>query len=183
MSKKVKERPTLPPDTREQTLPLKTIEEQLQESSGVNEFPEATSEASPESDAPTFTEFVEETIGTMAESLGIPPVEAVPEQIPEPPAAGPVEELLVERIPPGFAITEDANIKVDLGFAELIDINGGYVSSRPELDLTAKARAAVKRLSLTLEQREATLSDGSQVRQSVPKAIVWLLERFADSIA
>lgn len=75
------------------------------------------------------------------------------------------------------------NILVDLGFEELINLNGGYIPSRPELDLTDKARGAIKRLSLTLDQREERLSDGSIVGTSVSRCIVWLCERFADSVS
>lgn len=134
MSKSVKPRPSLQPESQPEVQPVESEQEQNQPSS--------------------LKQFADQVVEKIATTMGLDDVDNEPE-----------------------------NITVDLGFAELIDINGGYVSSRPELDLTPKARAAVKRLSLTLEQREATLSDGSQVRQSIPKAIVWLLERFADSIA
>jgi hypothetical protein len=64
----------------------------------------------------------------------------------------------------------------------MVDLDGGYIPSRPELDLTEKARKAIKRLTLTLDQQEARLSDGTIVGTSVAKSIVWLCERFADSI-
>jgi len=131
MSKSVKPRPSLQPESQPEVQPVESAQE-----------------------LSSLKQFADQVVEKIATSMGLDDSDEVP-----------------------------SNITVDLGFAELIDINGGYVSSRPELDLTPKARAAVKRLSLTLEQREATLSDGSQVRQSVPKAIVWLLERFADSIA
>jgi hypothetical protein len=73
-------------------------------------------------------------------------------------------------------------IMISLGFSQLIDLDGGYTPSRPELDLTDKARKAIKRLSLTLDQREERLSDGTVIGTSVAKSIVWLCERFADSI-
>jgi hypothetical protein len=73
-------------------------------------------------------------------------------------------------------------IMVNLGFGELIDLDGGYIPSRPELDLTEKARKAIKRLSLTLDQREERLSDGTVIGPSVAKSIVWLCERFADAV-
>lgn len=73
-------------------------------------------------------------------------------------------------------------ITVSLGFSELIDLDGGYIPSRPELDLTDKARKAIKRLSLTLDQREERLSDGTVIGPSVAKSIVWLCERFADAV-
>lgn len=77
---------------------------------------------------------------------------------------------------------EYRNILVDLGFQELVEFTGGYVPSRPELDLTPKCREAIKRLALTLEQRQERLSDGSEIRGSVPKTIVWLCEKFAEAV-
>jgi hypothetical protein len=73
-------------------------------------------------------------------------------------------------------------IMVDLGIYAMVDLDGGYIPSRPELDLTEKSRRAIKRLTLTLDQQEAKLSDGTIVGTSVAKSIVWLCERFADAI-
>lgn len=80
------------------------------------------------------------------------------------------------------SLSKQSQITVPLGLSELLEFETGYVPSRPELDLTAKCRNAVKRLALTLEIEEATLSDGSPVRNSIPKTIVWLLEKFADAV-
>lgn len=75
-------------------------------------------------------------------------------------------------------------IKVDLGFSDMVDLDLlGYMPSRPEVILTEKARAAVKRLCVTLEQREAVLADGTHVRNSTSKTIVWLCEKLADSLS
>jgi len=75
------------------------------------------------------------------------------------------------------------NLKVDLGVPSLIALEGeGYLPSRPEVVLTPKARSAVKRLSITLDQRGEKLSDGTLIRNSVQKSITWLCERLADSI-
>lgn len=73
-------------------------------------------------------------------------------------------------------------IMVDLGIDSMVDLDGGYIPSRPELELTEKSRKAIKRLMLTLDQQEAKLSDGTVVGTSVAKSIVWLCERFADAI-
>lgn len=73
----------------------------------------------------------------------------------------------------------DGPLMIDLGFKDLVEFSGGYVPSRPELDLTPMCREAIKRLALTLEQRQERLSDGSEIRGSVPKTIVWLCEKFA----
>lgn len=79
------------------------------------------------------------------------------------------------------APVEASTLKVDLGIKQMVDLKHlGYLPSRPELVLTKKAQEAVKRLMLTLERDEAKLSDGSQVRTSVPKAIVWLCERLSE---
>lgn len=67
---------------------------------------------------------------------------------------------------------------IQLGLESLIDFGGGYIPSRPELDLIEKARRAVKRLSLTLDQRER---NGYRGETSIPKAIVRLCESLADS--
>ena len=80
-------------------------------------------------------------------------------------------------------VAPKGNISVDLGLPSLVDLQGdGYLPSRPEVMLTKKARAAVKRLSLTLDQSGAKLSDGTQVRGSAQKTIVWLCERLADTL-
>ena len=76
------------------------------------------------------------------------------------------------------------NISIDLGLPDLVEFeNMGYLPSRPEVILTPKAREAVKRLALTLEMKEARLSDGTQVRNSTSKSIAWLCERLADGVA
>jgi hypothetical protein len=94
----------------------------------------------------------------------------------------PVPVQAPEVNPQPQVMNEVESILVDLGISELIDLDGGYIPSRPELDLTDKAKKAIKRLTLTLDQREARLSDGSIIGTSVSKTIVWLCERFADAI-
>ncbi len=75
------------------------------------------------------------------------------------------------------------NIAVDLGIPELIDFeNLGYLSSRPDVTLSQRARRAIKRLSITLDQQEARLSDGTLVRGHASKTISWLCERLADAV-
>ena len=75
------------------------------------------------------------------------------------------------------------NLSIDLGVSSLVEFEQmGYLPSRPEVTLTPKSRAAVKRLALTLEQQQATLSDGSQVRNSTSKTIAWLCERLAEAV-
>jgi len=89
-----------------------------------------------------------------------------------------------EKQPVRLPVQSGETIKIDLGFSDLVDLDVlGYLPSRPEVILTPKAREAVKRLALTLEQQEAVLSDGTQVRNSASKTIVWLCERLADSLA
>ncbi len=73
-------------------------------------------------------------------------------------------------------------LMINLGISDLVEFTGGYVPSRPELDLTPACREAIKRLALTLEQRQERLSDGTEIRGSVPKTIVWLCERFAEAV-
>lgn len=104
-------------------------------------------------------------------------------QRPQLPSSKPVtaQSVAVEA-PEVIPQVEGENILVDLGISALIDLDGGYIPSRPELDLTDKAKKAIKRLTLTLDQREARLSDGSIIGTSVSKTIVWLCERFADAI-
>lgn len=84
-----------------------------------------------------------------------------------------------EKIIPSIGDPYDGPLMIDLGFKDLVEFSGGYVPSRPELDLTPMCREAIKRLALTLEQRQERLSDGSEIRGSVPKTIVWLCEKFA----
>jgi len=75
------------------------------------------------------------------------------------------------------------NVAVDLGLPALVDFeNLGYMPSHADVRLTRNARDAVKRLAVTLDQHDAKLSDGSLVKSSVPKTIVWLCERLADSV-
>lgn len=87
-----------------------------------------------------------------------------------------------EAKPPETPKQTGKPIVVNLGIDAMVDLDGGYIPSRPELDLTEKSRKAIKRLTLTLDQQEAKLSDGTIVGTSVAKSIVWLCERFADAI-
>lgn len=76
------------------------------------------------------------------------------------------------------------NLSVDLGIPALVDLDElGYLPSRPEVILSPDCRKAVKRLALTLERNEATLANGTLVRNSVQKSIAWLCERFAESVS
>ncbi len=74
------------------------------------------------------------------------------------------------------------NLAVDLGIPGLVEFEHlGYIPHFADVKLTQPAREAVKRLSVTLDQNGARLSDGSLVKSSVPKTITWLCERLADA--
>lgn len=76
------------------------------------------------------------------------------------------------------------SIVIDLGVESLLGVaKSAYCSAHAQIEMTQKARLAAKRLNLTLNQMGARLSDGSIVNSSVPKTIVWLLERVADAVA
>lgn len=78
---------------------------------------------------------------------------------------------------------EAQSIAVDLGLARLLEFeNMGYTPAHAEVKLSQPARTAIKRLAVTLDQKEARLADGTLVKSSVPKSITWLCERLADAI-
>ena len=77
----------------------------------------------------------------------------------------------------------EQSVLVDLGIPSVVELeHPGYLPSRPEVVLSPYARRAVKRLAVTLDQSEATLQDGTLVKNSVQKSIAWLCEKLADSI-
>lgn len=66
---------------------------------------------------------------------------------------------------------------------ELVELeNVGYCPTRAELRIPKTAIKAVKRLAVTLDAKEERLSDGTLVKNSVPRSIAWVLEKFAESI-
>ena len=76
------------------------------------------------------------------------------------------------------------SIKVDLGLSALANLDPqAYTVTHAQIELTAKARAAIKRLSLTLAQKGERLSSGKICDTSIPFAVVWLCERLSEAVA
>lgn len=78
------------------------------------------------------------------------------------------------------------SIMVDLGISDLIEINEeiakAYAPVHAQIALSDAAKIAIKRLSLTLSSKGAKLSNGKVCDTSVPFAVQWLCERFAESV-
>ena len=58
----------------------------------------------------------------------------------------------------------------------------GYCPTRAEVEIPKDARNAIKRLAVTLDSRGAKLKNGTLVKNSIPKAIAWLVEKFSESV-
>lgn len=64
---------------------------------------------------------------------------------------------------------------------KLIDSHGGYCPFRADVLIPSGSKPTIKRLAMTLDATGAKLSDGTLVKNSVPKAIAWLIEQFCNS--
>lgn len=88
-----------------------------------------------------------------------------------------------EKIPVKLPQETGEMITVDIGISRLLELDPiAYTVTHAQIELTEKARSAIKRLSLTLAQKGERLSNGKICDTSVPFAIVWLCERFAESV-
>ena len=96
-------------------------------------------------------------------------------------------EPQVMNLNPGETLANvPQSIMVDLGIADLIEINEeiakAYAPVHAQIALSDAAKIAIKRLSLTLSSKGAKLSNGKVCDTSVPFAVQWLCERFAESV-
>lgn len=77
-------------------------------------------------------------------------------------------------------VSEHLDISVQ---GKLIDMEAlGYCPYRADVIIPRSACSELKRLAMTLDANEATLSDGTLVKNSIPKTIAWMIERFAAQV-
>jgi len=89
-----------------------------------------------------------------------------------------------QKLPVELPLETGDTIKVELGLSMLADLDPkAYTVTHAQIELTEKARTAIKRLSLTLAQKGARLSSGKICDTSIPFAVVWLCERFSEAVA
>ena len=109
-------------------------------------------------------------------------VQPIPVQSPE---VNPAPQVL--NLNSGESVANiQQSIMVDLGLTDLIEINEeiakAYAPVHAQIALSDTAKIAIKRLSLTLSSKGAKLSNGKVCDTSVPFAVQWLCERFAESV-
>lgn len=102
----------------------------------------------------------------------------------------PKNKTTAERQEPKPAVKSQPDAKArQPGFAlgllsDLIEFESvGYIPMYANVQIPKRSRKALKRLAVTLDAQEARLSDGTLVKNSVPKAVAWLIEQFSKSIS